>query len=308
MNCTNATAPINITMNNINGKCDLKCKYSFNYQENNNVSITNRNDYLLLSYDNGSTPPVKFNTYNYNVKEIRLFSPSLHSYNGFKVEAELVIIHSPITGTKPLLVCIPIKEGASGSLSSIQLRNIINNAPSMQGQTTKLNLTKYNLNTYIPKKPFFSYIGTNPYLPCGGNNDFIVYEPLNSDIFLSSNSLQQLKEVIKENSYTIHKNNLLFYNELGPIVGDGTDNIYIDCQPVGLSKDEDDVLVVDTDKTIYTPPTINEILNNPYIQIILGSLLFVVLILLVNFIFGFFSKETKNIIKGGTKLTKYKYK
>jgi carbonic anhydrase len=306
MSCKDSTAPINIDMNNINGKCDLKCKYSFNYQENNSVNITNRNDYLLLSYNNGSSPAVKFNTYDYNVKEIRLFSPSLHSYNGFKVEAELIIIHDPITGSKPLLVCIPIKEGSSGSIGTIQLKTIINNAPVTIGQSASVNIPKYNLNSYVPKKPFFSYSGTNPYLPCGGNNDFIVYEPLNSDIFISSASLQNLKGIIKENAFIVSKNNLLYYNELGPEIGDGTDNIYIDCLPVGKSDEE--VLVVDTpdSDTNYIPPTLNQILNNPYVQIILGSLLFVVLILFANIIFGFVGKTKipKNIMSGGRKLTK----
>jgi carbonic anhydrase len=304
MSCKDSTAPINIDMNNINGKCDLKCNYSFNYQENNSVNITNRNDYLLLSYNNGSTPAVKFNTYDYNVKEIRLFSPSLHSYNGFKVDSELVIVHNSINGSKPLLVCIPIKEGTSGSIGSIHLRTIINNAPTKTGQSTSVNIPKYNLNTYVPKKPFFSYSGTNPYLPCGGNNDFIVYEPINSDIFISSSSLQKLKGLIKENPFTISKNNLLYYNETGPQVGDGTDNIYIDCQPVG--KSEEEVLVVDSSSIDYIPPTLNQILNNPYVQIILGSLLFVVLILFANMIFGFVGKTKipKNIMSGGRKLTK----
>jgi carbonic anhydrase len=305
MSCTDLTAPINIDIQNINGKCDLKCKYGFNYQENNSVSITNRNDYLQLSYTNSTIPAVKYNTYDYNVKEIRLYSPSLHSFNGFKTDAELIIIHNPITGTRPLLVCIPVKEGKNdSSFGSIQLKKIINNGSSIAGQTKIIDLENFNLNFYVPKKPFFSYNGTNPYLPCGGNNDFIVYEPFHSDLFLTETLFQRLKGLIKENPYTIHKNNLLYYNETGPIVGDGTNNIYIDCQPVGHSNDK--VLVVDTEKNVYITPTLNTILNNPYIQIILGSLIFIVLILLSNFIFGFVGKTKvqENIMSGGRKLTK----
>lgn len=304
MTCKNQTSPIDININSINGKCDLKCKYSFKYQDNVSTVITNRVDYLMLSYQNGSTPAVNFNNYTYNVKEIRLYTPSLHSYNGFKVDAELVIVHNPITGTKPLLVCIPVKEGESGSIGSIHLKTIVNNASTTQGKSVTVNLSKFDLDSYVPKKPFFSYSGTNPYLPCGGSNDFIVYEPLNSDIYLSKASLQKLKGIIKENAYIISKNNSLFYNETGPLMDDGSDNIYIDCQPVGQSEEE--VLVVDTDKSTYSPPSIENILNNPYVQIILGSLLFIALILIANIVFGFASKTSKvtNItMKGGRKLT-----
>jgi carbonic anhydrase len=305
MNCTNQTAPINIDINNINGKCDLKCKYSFKYQENNAIEITNKNDYLLLSYENGLSPSVIFNSNTYNVKEIRLYTPSLHSYNGFKLDAELVIVHSPITGTKPLLVCLPIKESESGNLNSIQLKTIINRAKK---QTVKIDLPKFNLNTFVPRKPFFSYFGTNPYLPCGGSNDFIVFEPLHTEIYISSETLQKLKEIIDENGYNINKNEQLYYNELGPEVGDGSDKIYIDCQPIGQTDEE--VFIVKNDTSMYKF-SFSNILNYTYIQVIFGSLLFVALIYIANMIFGFFSKKNNkqnivdNIIKGGTKLTKY---
>ena len=93
MSCPNATAPIDISMSKITGKCDLKCSYSFNYN-NSSCVATNRGDYISILYDKSTAPPVLYNATGYDVQEIRLYAPSLHSYNDSKTDGELIIIHS----------------------------------------------------------------------------------------------------------------------------------------------------------------------------------------------------------------------
>ena len=51
MSCLMATAPIDISLSNITGNCQLKCSYNFNYN-NSSCIATNRGDYIKLSYDN----------------------------------------------------------------------------------------------------------------------------------------------------------------------------------------------------------------------------------------------------------------
>jgi hypothetical protein len=51
---------MNISRQNISGKCNLKCAYSFKYQESN-CSINNVGSYLSIPYDKSSVPPVIFN-------------------------------------------------------------------------------------------------------------------------------------------------------------------------------------------------------------------------------------------------------
>jgi carbonic anhydrase len=101
MSCPDATAPINISMENITGKCDMKCSYSFQYN-NSSCVATNRGDYISISYDKSSSPPIQYNTVGYDVQEIRLYTPSLHSYNDVKTDAEFIIIHNSNTGAIPL--------------------------------------------------------------------------------------------------------------------------------------------------------------------------------------------------------------
>ena len=139
-----------------------------------------------------------------------------------------------------MLVCIPVKIDNSTSPSSELFRTLINtvakNAPADEDHTT-VNFAKYNLSDIVPRKPFFTYSATEPYQPCTTNVDYIVFDPLNFSLDIDSNSYDKLQTIIKNNPYNIKTGPNLFYNEKGPSIGDGTDQIYIDCQPVGESEE-----------------------------------------------------------------------
>ena len=48
---------INISPENVAGKCDLKCSYAFKYSESNSTA-TNQGVQITITYDNSSVPPV----------------------------------------------------------------------------------------------------------------------------------------------------------------------------------------------------------------------------------------------------------
>lgn len=282
MSCPNATAPIDISMSKIKGKCDLKCAYSFHYS-NSSCIATNRGDYLSISYDKSSSPPVLYNATGYDVQEIRLYIPSLHSYNDSKTDGELIIVHTSNTGARPLLVCIPIKSNNTSSVSALFFKTLIDtvasSAPS-DGEATTVNIPKFNLDLLVPKKPFFSYSATEPYQPCSGNVDYIVFGPLQGSLDMMPDSLIKLQSIILSNPYDIKTGPNVFYNDKGPSVGGaGADQIYIDCQPVG-SSDETTEIVTDMGSSPY-PETISDWLNNPLVRLFLGSLLFIVILYVI---------------------------
>ena len=105
MSCPNSNSPIDINIRSISGNCDLKCAYNFKYPISS-CNATNRGDYLSLSYDAFSNPPATYNTKPYNVTEIRIYIPSLHSFVGKKTAGEIVIIHNSTSGGNSLLVCV----------------------------------------------------------------------------------------------------------------------------------------------------------------------------------------------------------
>jgi len=295
MSCPDSTSPIDISLSNIIGKCDYKCAYSFNYN-NSSCIATNRGDYISLSYDNSSTPSVTYNSSNYNVSEIRLYTPSLHSYSGSKTDGELIIIHNALTGPNPLLVCIPIKSNSSYSVSSNLFKSIVDSvsisAPD-DGETTTVSLgnQQFNLKDIVPMKPFFSYSATEPFQPCSSQVDLIVYDPLNVTLDIMPDTLKNLQTIIQNNQYDIKTGPNLFYNEKGPNLSSG--EIYIDCQPVGQSEETKEVLIQSGNDE-----SIKNILNSPYLKFILFSLLFVLLLYGLKLLLNMFNSK-----KGGSSET-----
>ena len=284
MSCSNATAPIDISISKITGNCDLKCSYRFNYN-NSSCVATNRGNYISISYDKSSSPPVSYNASGYDVQEIRLYIPSLHSYNDSKTDGELVIVHTSNTGAVPLLVCIPIKTNNTSSISAMFFKTLIDtvgsSAPS-EGEVTTVNIPKFNLTLLVPNKPFFSYSATEPYQPCSEDVDYIVYGPLQGSLDIMPDTLKKLQSIIKSNPYVIKTGPNLFYNEKGPTSGgDGNGEIYIDCQPVG-SSDEMTELVTDMGSSPY-PATISDWLKNPLVKLLLGSLLFIIILYIIKY-------------------------
>lgn len=284
MSCPNATAPIDISISKIVGKCDLKCAYSFHYS-NSSCIATNRGDYISISYDKSSSPPVLYNATGYDVQEIRLYTPSLHSYNDSKTDGELIIVHTSNTGSRPLLVCIPIKSNNTSSVSALLFKTLIDtvasSAPS-DGEATTVNIPKFNLDFLVPKKPFFSYSATEPYQPCSENVDYVVFGPLQASLDMMPDTLTKLQSIILSNPYDVKSGPNLFYNDKGPSSGGGDGEIYIDCQPVG-SSDETTEIVTDMGSSPY-PETISEWLNNPLVRLFLGSLLFIVILYVTKYL------------------------
>lgn len=297
MSCPDATAPIDISLTNIEGKCDLKCAYNFRYNDSS-CTVTNRADYISIAYDSSSSPPVKYNSKDYNVSDIRIYAPSLHSYNGNKTDGEMIISHTSSLGNTPLLVCIPIVKNDSSTSSSILLDTIISttasNAPS-EGESVNVNVSNFNINTFVPKKPYFSYSATIPYQPCRQQVDYIVFLPEHG-CPLSSTSFTTLTNIISANTYTVKSGIPYFYNANGPnTTGSiGSNDIYIDCQPVGQSDQTTTVV----NNTNVQPIDINSILNSPLFQIIIGVLCTILVILLFSYVIGHLQQNTIKV--GGT--------
>lgn len=285
MSCPNATSPIDITMSNIKGKCDLKCSYGFQYG-NSSCIATNRANYISMSYDKVSSNPVLYNSTGYYVQEVRLYTPSLHSYNGSKTDGELIILHASNTGSKPLLVCIPIKSNNTSSQIALFFKTLIDTVSSSapaDGESTTINATQYNLDNFVPKKPFFSYSATEPYQPCSSSVDFIVFSPLQTSLDIMPETLTVLQSVISKNKYEVTTGPNLFYNERGPSSqGANNGDIYIDCQPVG-STDDTTEIITSVSGSPY-PTSMRDLLKNVYIQLLLGSLLFIILLYFVKYL------------------------
>jgi carbonic anhydrase len=280
---------INISPKNISGKCDLKCAYNFSYSESNSTA-KNNGVMINLTPDNSSEPPVTYNTAKYTVSNMYITSPSLHTFNDKKVDAEFFIQHVPVKGGQNLNVAIPIISSSESSTASNLITQIIQsvstNAPS-NGESTNLNISGFTLQNIVPSKPFFSYTDT-------GNTNWIVF-PMKDAIPLNSSTLTTLNQIIKPYPLPMTGGEI-FLNSKGPNSTQTNSGIYISCNPTGSSEETTEV-VYNTNEV--TPIDFNSIWNNSIfkfiIQILIGCSLFVLIFYVLNMMYSY-------LINGSVKL------
>ena len=287
MSCT---APLNIVRNLQTEKlCKLKCSYQFKYPPTN-LQIRNGGYYLYFLPDEVAVPPVVYNDQNYNSHGFVIVQPSLHKFNGKHAQAELIIMHENATGTKQLMVCIPMKSSStttdtSAAFFDMIIAEIKRTAPSDGMKTTFINST-FTLNKFIPMAPYFSYKGTNLFdskcrKKSGGSElDYIVFHVDNA-ITMGTSAFNSLKSLIPntQNFGTAVEESDnpsgIFYNPSGPISQTQGD-IYIDCQPTG---DDGEVLVPVRQETsgLLNNGILKILFNNGLMQIIVGVIVMIAL-------------------------------
>ncbi len=278
------TQNINISKQNISGKCDLKCTYNFKYTETN-LTAKNFGALIILTPDSSKIPPVTYNQQKYNVTNIILASPSVHIFNGSTCAAELFIEHTPVQGGSNLAVWIPIISSSDSSTASNLITEVIqgvsSNAPA-NGETTNLNISGFTLQSIVPNKPFYSYTSDN--------TDNIVFDITNA-IGLSSSTITTLQKIIKPFPIPT-PGDKLFFNSSGPNTTKIGEGIYISCKPTG-SSDEETAVTYNKNVSTYD---FSNITNNPtfktIVQIIIGCLLFIVIFMAVSYGYSYITNGT----------------
>ena len=259
------TKIMNISGSNIAGKCTNKCIFSFKYPTTS-ATATNYGNQLTIHFSNPSgVPDVKFNTTKYKVSSCQICCPSVHKYNGNRADAELLIIHQPISGGKMLFVWIPISLQGINTTATRIISDIIlavsNGAPSKGQNTNKIN--EFTLDSIIPSKPFYNY-STN-------DTENIVFD-INNAIGIQQMTFDKLKNVIKPPINTINAGPELFINVKGPSNVSSND-IYIDCQPTDSSGE-----IVKVPSSSSSSESTNDIMSSPPFIMLASLLIFLVVI------------------------------
>jgi carbonic anhydrase len=299
MNCLNATSPIDLVNINAND-CSLKCEYSFKYPIST-LSGRNNGEYLSFSYEQQQSSPVLFNKEKYYVESMRLYRPSLHTFNGSKADAELVIIHNHLAATNNLLVCIPIMAVSSNTETFDRIISQMGEKANKDGEMTNIVLNSFSLQNIVPKKPYYYYTGTLPYTPCNGSYEYVVFDKKDA-LQISSSSLRLLNSLITESKYNIKQSKTgFYYNKLGPRtnLATGEDDIYIECNPTG---EDGEILVPKSKKSLGLDfgDTMSKIIDNTIFKIVM--IIIAILIGLKLLSYGF-NTVLKNLI-GGQKTPK----
>jgi len=271
--CDNATSPINITSTAT--KCTSICKYKYKYAISDCV-LTNGGDYLgIQATQKGNN--VYFNNAIYNVVGARVYTPSLHTYNGTHADGELIIDH--VGGGNNLLVCIPIKVSGSASTGgSSFFHSFLPYVPQKKGGVANVNVANWSFNSIIPPGKYYFYNGTAPYPPCTGAYNIIVFDS-DKAVNVSSTAFAHLTAVIKKNTITTKAipTGGLFVNPTGAADSADSDDIFIDCQPVLTPGAEPSNLKQNKQGGENKPKGFDSLLSSPALAIILGIALITLL-------------------------------
>lgn len=282
------TQNINISAKNITGKCNLKCSYAFKYSESSSTA-KNNGVMLSLTYDSRSVPPVVYNNSKYNVSKIMITSPSLHIFNDKSMPGEITIEHVPVNGGNNLKVCIPFTSSSESSTASNIITEVIekvaSNAPS-EGDSTNLNMSNFNIQHIVPRKPFFAY--------SVNRNDYIVFGELEA-IPLSSSTITTLQNIIKPFPLQM-PSAPLFYNSKGPIsgiqIGDG---LYISCQPTGSSEEETSVTYDKNSSSVDFSNVLDSPIFKTIIVVIIGCIVFIIIFYGLGAFYSYLSEDAPKL-------------
>ena len=244
---TSCTAPIDIptgsSVNPIKGTFNVV--YSPDMCSDALLTVSNDRTHLSLACS-GSGSAISFYGTPYVPSEIRVYAPSLHTYNGAKADAELLIVHNPGSGSGSgsdgLIVSVPVSLTSSSS-DNVDLAAIIQAANTISVATISVNPSvsmnyDVNANNFIPNKPFYVYSGTLPYDSCGGNYSYAVFTdnisaagPLSA---LVASNIASVQQSMKTN---LQKSNA------GPVTGadagTGSAEDYVLFEMVGDCDDDD---------------------------------------------------------------------
>lgn len=294
---------MDISKKNVKGICDYKCAFSFDYPSNNPV-VKNNMIYLSFSSDNTTIPPVIFNSNSYLVSQTRIYSPSLHSFNGEKMPAELIIMHYPQNGGTNLNVCIPINTNDStNSLLNTIITFSNKNTPSVDDSMI-LNISNFSLNDIVPKSPFYSYTGKDI------DNDYDVYYIVygkDSSLYITNENSTNLSNIITAVTLDDTTNRSLYFNRKGAVSSEENGEIYISCENTDSSTEMEQITTKSQNNITFNW---SEAIKNPIfitiISIIGGIFICLIVYYLMDIAYSNIFKSSKIIQNGGGGNIKYK--
>jgi len=286
MSCKITTAPINLPTG-VNEEGSENTDFTYNYGASS-CSVTNKTTYLDISCFDGINKIESGLTGDLYVSDVRLYKPSLNSYNGTKADAELIITHAG--GGKNLYLCIPITSTFVSGGTVEWFRQIIPFSPSKAESSKSINVSNFTLNSIIPKASFVVYDGGTFDWGCS-KQDVMMLFALKDGVSMSQKDLRTLGNIIKPASYNVSGvPDYLKFNKRGTISGPGKKagsqpSDTLTCIPI---TDEDGKNIENPDESTWVNKSKN--IGNKlskklekYWQIVLGVILGIVVLGLIIF-------------------------
>jgi len=201
-------SPINIDTETTQ-LCTSLCNFTTLYKESK-CFVNYNNNLIRIKYSPGSY--TEYQNILYELSEITIHTPSLHSIDNFKYDMEVCLIHklssdnkTTTTSDSPngIMVCRLFESGPHYGSAETFINQIINELPKESIDYDKeIEVSDtWGANMLMPEnKSFYMYDGSLPFPPCDTNYKVIVYEDIGR---IGKTNLEIFKLNIGENTRII---------------------------------------------------------------------------------------------------------
>lgn len=207
-------SPINIDTELVQ-ECKTMCSFETQYK-NSSCFIKNINNLISISVSPGSY--FIYDNTPFELSEITIHVPSIHTLDGSKAEVEICLIHklsntanSPLNG---IILSRMFDKGPGYGSTETFINQIINNIPAENVKyEQQVDVSpSWGANMIIPKgnKSYFTYDGSLHYPPCTDNIKWFIYEDIGT---IGVTNIETLKNYIGNNARPIQRlgNRTIFY-------------------------------------------------------------------------------------------------
>jgi len=197
-------SPINIDQQLVQ-KCDSLCNFKLYYKPSK-CFVNYKNNLIRLKYSSGSY--LEYNNILYELTEITIHVPTMHSIDNSKYDLEICMIHklsndnkTTVLGDTPngLILCRLFEAGPHYGNPEMFISQFINEIPKESIDYDKeISVSQeWGASMLIPNnKSFYMYDGSLPFPPCDTNYKVIVYEDIGT---IGETNIEILKLNIGEN-------------------------------------------------------------------------------------------------------------
>jgi carbonic anhydrase len=207
-------SPINIDTELVQ-ECKTMCSFDTQYK-NTSCFIKNTNNLISISVSPGSY--FIYDNTPFELSEITIHVPSIHTLDGSKAEVEICLVHKLSNTANSTLNGIVLSrmfdKGPEYGSAETFINQIINNIPAENVKfEQQIEVSpSWGGNMIIPKKnkSYFTYDGSLHYPPCTENIKWFIYEDIGT---IGITNIETLKNYIGNNARPIQRlgNRTVFY-------------------------------------------------------------------------------------------------
>jgi carbonic anhydrase len=201
--CSNLNqSPINLDTSDLK-ECRTMCNIKHRIKESL-CFVGYKNKTITIKYDDGSY--TEFEDTLYELNEISIHTPSLHTIDGQKFDLEICMVHKLTDNSSEnsgLIISCMFERGPDFGKPEEFISQIINHIPIDEldyDKEIKVSLD-WNASWVIPKESgYFSYTGSLPYPPCQEGYKVFVYEKIGT---IGETNIETFKRYLGNNSRPI---------------------------------------------------------------------------------------------------------